>query len=105
MRTSVLVAVLTSLLCAGCFVLDEIDKGSAELERRSPTSSRTKGTPEAPEQDEERPDRAAVSRWWQEARSLVPGEGDRDLVRCRLEGATQFMRSDDCRSRGGQVGG
>jgi hypothetical protein len=104
-RASVLLTVLAPLLGAGCFVLDEIDKGRAELDRRSGRSASR--SPEAGEGSEGGVEsaRSVVSRWWQEARALVPGEGDGDLVRCRLGREERFMRSDDCRSLGGVVGG
>jgi hypothetical protein len=107
-RTSILLALLAPLVCGGCFVLDEIDKSSAEFERHSTGSasrSHDAGGPARESGAEERPARSAVSRWWEEARTLVPGEGDGDLVRCRLGRDERFMRSADCRSLGGVAGG
>lgn len=47
---------------------------------------------------------AKAKSWWQEkARTLSSGELDESLVRCELRVRSQFMRREECRSRGGHA--
>ncbi len=41
---------------------------------------------------------------WSVSRSINTGQVDESIVRCKLGGASQFMRKDDCLTRGGTPG-
>ena len=99
----------------GCFVLDELDWGMAELEKhpikpgaassRNANKNAEPPTPSASPTDsswgEKLPD---LRQWWREARTLSSSKKDESIVQCRMDGRTQFMRIDECQARGGQVG-
>lgn len=110
-----LLCLLMALGLSGCFVLDELDWGAAELDKYSinPNGVRPPPEEEAPAASgretpafeftwkEELPD---VGQWWREARSLTSSDKDESIVHCRIRGRDQFMRIDDCQARGGRVG-
>ena len=100
-----LLPILAALLCSGCFVLDEIEKGQAIMtahdgidEAAQESLEETKGTPKTPrerlaEYYAKQRAKASVS-----TKSLNPAD---DLGRCRVGNKTQFMRRSDCKLRGG----
>lgn len=95
-----------AVLASGCFVLDELDAGSKEMDRYSGKPAKAKQAPAkaaAPgSHTASTPAADALSKWWQGAHSLGPDGADPSIVRCRVGGAVQFEREDDCRARGGQ---
>jgi hypothetical protein len=102
-RTCIQIALLVALLATGCFVADELDSGSEQLEKHSPSSSSpSKDAKSAGPNPKEAGAEPRTADWWQKARTLEPRSEDSDLVRCRLAGTTQFMRTADCLSRGGK---
>lgn len=110
-----LLCLLMALGLSGCFVIDELDWGAAELDKYSinPNGVRSSPEEEAPAASggetsvfefslkEELPD---IGQWWREARSLGSSDKDESIVRCLIRGRVQFMRIDDCQVRGGRVG-
>jgi hypothetical protein len=97
--------ILIAALGSGCFAFDEIDASVKKAEKHRPGAQ------------EEVESRADVSRfsapsatrggsdpWWGKARSLSSRDLDSGIVPCGLPGGTQFMRKDDCLSRGGKPG-
>ena len=90
---------------AGCFVLDELDSGKAQMEKNSP--KKPGATAKAKQSGSATPTGEA---WWSTARSLdaVPADADEDdpnaPVACRIAGGTRFMRRSDCLSQGGRPG-
>ena len=89
-----------SLLAAGasgCFVFDEIDSGMKELERFDGAADEAPATPAAAP-----PEAAPQASWWEKARTLGSEPANERIVRCELDGTTQFMDRDDCLGRGGR---
>lgn len=87
----------------GCMVMEEMDK-AAELmpgQEQSSASDASAGSPGA-EAAAPNPLLERSKQWWDRATSIAPTELDTKIVRCRLDGRTQFMPRDDCRSRGGR---
>lgn len=120
MRRARILAALVALLVAsaslsGCYVLDELDKGQAELDRYSSANNKKKAAAAKAQADggagsAEADGKPAGASWWSHARSLNTAPGaeqakadDPDaVVRCELGGSTGFMRRGDCLSQGGR---
>jgi hypothetical protein len=103
MRARTLAALALTCLAAlvvasGCFVADELDASDAVLDSISKRPTAAKKAEDAKKGSGEED---STTNWWKNARSINPGEGSSDLVRCQLGASSQFMRSDDCRARGG----
>lgn len=84
----------------GCF-LDEIDKSmanypggsaAAKKEPDPPAAAASTGAKKAPDGPS----------WWATARTLGSEPSDESIASCNLAGRTEFMRRDDCLSRGGR---
>lgn len=101
----VLTALLIALLCSGCFVVDELEKGRAIMKAHAPESepeeAKKAGTGGAPASARQR-----LAEYYAEQRAKVssvfksddPGDA---VGRCRIRGSTEFLRRADCRIRGG----
>jgi hypothetical protein len=104
-------------LALGCGVLDELDKGNAEMDKFSP-GARALAEKKAKEAAEKQAKagapksggggvtaqaRDAAAKWWSNAKSLAPDETNSDVVRCVLNGTDQYMSRNDCAMRGGYV--
>jgi hypothetical protein len=108
LRTRVVLLALVAQLASGCFVFDELDKGSKELDKHSATrndaakakqAAAAKTAPGKPAEGEKK------KSWWEGARSLSMAEKaptDDPHVRCRVDGKETFMVQSDCVSQGGQ---
>ena len=97
------VGLLFAPLSLGCNALELLDESAAELDRRSPQTDEL-------DADEDVRARAVELReksveWWGKAQSFTKGSIDESIVSCRLDGAVQFMREQDCRARGGRPAG
>ena len=111
--TRLLAIALAGLLCNGCFVLEELNKGEAILETHSPTARRQaaeakkreaemaanpkgKDTPTAQER---------AQAWWGKAQVLAPGSMNSisGIARCQIAGRVQFLSKSDCQLRGGRI--
>jgi hypothetical protein len=107
-------ALLASALLAGpgCFVLDELDKGNAMMDKRVAARRGERppatATP-APSKPASRAGSvtadatARLESWWNEARSLAPGSRPEGVVRCRANGQEVYTREASCAARGGTV--
>jgi len=98
--------ILASILCWGCFVLDEIDSGQREMDRYGGKGKAA--TAEAAASKEEEPSPAERARqWWDKARTFEPRSEDAksDIVSCKLDGAVRFTSQADCQNSGGRVSG
>jgi hypothetical protein len=104
----VLVVILASCLCWGCFVLDEIDAGQKEMNRYD-GKGRTKESSEAPAQGkaETLSPKDRMRQWWNSARTLSPRADDAksDVVSCKIAGTVRFMSQGDCQNSGGRIVG
>jgi hypothetical protein len=111
-----LAAVLAAGLCLGCPILDELDKGNAEMDKYSTGARKLKEKKEkeaAAEAEKKGKGgtrtvagaadsaKQAASEWWGKASSLVPDEKNENVVRCVLPGGDQFMARHDCLMRSG----
>lgn len=105
MRTRIrIVGLLVALLfsSSGCMVLDEVDAANAKMTKGKKTTAPTAAAaPAAPA------DKTTVlqqsTKWWKKATSLAPASMDSSIVRCQIDGGTQYMSRDDCLSRGGRA--
>jgi hypothetical protein len=110
-----LATVLVAGLCLGCPILDELDKGSADMDKFSPGAralTERKAKEAAEKEAKKAPSKAgsvtaqardAASKWWSNARSLAPDETDPEVIRCVIDGKDQYMGRPDCLMRGGSV--
>lgn len=110
-----LAAILCLAFCLGCPILDELDKGAAEMDKYSPSARKAKeqrdkeaaakreGGPGALSKAGEAAAGAkeAASQWWSHAKSLAPDEADGNIVRCILPDGEKFMARHDCQMRSG----
>jgi hypothetical protein len=104
---------LAGLLISGCFVVDELDSGQAQMDHNS---ARGRPKPEEPAPrtrggeddgsivDSGRDALASVEGWWDELGKPEPLPDD-EIVQCRLHGSLQFTRESTCRARGGVPAG
>jgi len=104
----VLVVILASSLCWGCFVLDEIDAGQKEMIRFDGKGA-AKESSEAPalaKADAPSP-QERMRKWWDGARTFSPRADDAksDVVSCKIAGTLRFMSQGDCQSSGGRIVG
>lgn len=110
---------LLALLCvlalsaplAGCWVIDEIDKGSDLLDKHSNKAAKAKRDADAAEDGE--PVRLgkknAVAEYFANeekdgtTKTFAPGTVSKDIVACKLGGSVQFMKVEQCAARGGRA--
>jgi hypothetical protein len=103
-----LLSLLVALLCSGCFVVDEIEKGQAimaahdgkenDADEAEEGSADAKGPPQTP--------RERLAEYYAKQRAQAPAPTKSanpadDVGRCRIGNTTEFMRRSDCRLRGG----
>jgi hypothetical protein len=102
----VLAAIVASLLCFGCFALDEIDAGQKEMDRYGNKGKPSGDAPAAGKAETATPEERA-KQWWNSARTFSPREDDAksDVVQCKVAGKLRFMSQADCQNSGGRVAG
>jgi hypothetical protein len=110
-----LLALAALLLAPGCGVMEELDKGRADLEKHSASAQKEKAEKAAASAQSENAGaaaaasgaaakaRQAAATWWQSARSLGSEEPSEDVVRCVIAGAEQYTQRHNCLMRGGTV--
>jgi hypothetical protein len=105
----VLVVILASSLCWGCFVLDEIDAGQKEMDRYDGKGAAKESSeaPAAGAKAETESPQARMRKWWDGARTFSPRADDAksDVVSCKLAGTVRFMSQGDCQNSGGRIVG
>jgi hypothetical protein len=98
---------LAVLLCSGCFVIDEIEKGQAIMSahdgkadavQESEGSDDAKGPPKT--------SRERLAEYYAKQRAKAPEptknlDPANDVGSCRIGNSVKFMRRSDCRLRGG----
>ena len=104
-----LVVILASTLCWGCFVLDEIDAGQKEMNRydgKGATKDAGEAAPAAGKSETASP-KERMRQWWNSARTFSPRADDAksDVVSCKLGGTLRFMSQSDCTNSGGRIAG
>lgn len=98
---------LVASLGLGCFVFNELDSGSKEMDRYAGHDKTHHAAPAPPTATQANPQAASnspASDWWRKAHTLSSEKVDPDIVPCRLHGQVQFMRKNDCAMRGGTAG-
>jgi hypothetical protein len=106
MRCRVVSLLLATQLSLGCFALDLIDEGQVEMERYSGGSKKSESETATPATEEEKkPTRAELQKWWAGAKTISPGSADSGMVSCTIRGKTQFTTRTDCLTRGGRTSG
>jgi hypothetical protein len=102
-------------LLSGCGVMDELDKGRAEMDKHSPSAQKAKAEQEAAAAEAARTGsanaaagaaakaRQAAATWWQNARSLGSEQSSPDVVRCVVDGGEQYTDKQTCLMRGGRI--
>jgi hypothetical protein len=99
-----------ALPLAGCFVLDEIDKGSKVMDDHSAGAGKRKKEEADAQVAAPVGKKGAVDAYFRAeeedgtTKSFAPGEVSEGIVSCKLGGSTQFMKREDCAARGGQAG-
>ncbi len=113
-RLASLIAVLA--FAPGCFVLEELDKGSEILDQHSPRKKAERAESPPPTRaaakkgEDEEGLLAGVQGWLQEKQkesaksdSGPPPDPDDVPVLCQSGGRTQYVRKSDCLLRGGKI--
>lgn len=110
---------LLALLCvlalsaplAGCWVIDELDKGSDLMDKHSAKAGNDKkaaaeaaaASPAAPKGNKN-----ALNEYFQNeeaegtTKTFAPGTVSKDIVGCKIGGSVQFMKREQCAARGGR---
>jgi hypothetical protein len=102
MRIRVLGTALLAASLSGCWVLDELDEGSKKIERYAGKGGMAVEKEEpAPVPSGKRQRLGDYFASQKNARTLTPGERSSDIVSCKVDGGTQFMKQAECLSRGG----
>jgi hypothetical protein len=101
-----LAMILVSILCSGCFALDEIDSGQKEMDRYGGKGKSAKAEVAVAKEEEPSPAERA-RQWWDKARTFEPRSEDAksDIVSCKVDGAIRFMSQADCQNSGGRISG
>ena len=105
MRLRSLGIALLAAALSGCWVIDELDEGSAKIDKYS-----ARGTKAAEPEPEPLPSgkRQRVGEYFanqKNTRTFTPGSVSTGIVSCKLKGSTQFMKQEECINRGGVPGG
>lgn len=103
-----LLPIFVALLCCGCFVVEEIEKGRAIMEahdgkkddaaKGEGDGADAKGPPKTP--------RESLADYYAKQRAKAPAptkslDPADEVGSCRIGNTTQFMRRSDCKLRGG----
>jgi hypothetical protein len=112
-RPKRLAAALALAFGLGCGVMDELDQGRADMEKRSPTFRKEQEEKEAAAAAGAGSHAGAASAagavkkaaasWWKSAKSLSSEESEADIVRCLTRDGEQFMLRTECNARGGRA--
>lgn len=100
-----LIAVATlALALTGCWVLDELDDGNKKMDLYMKKKPEQEEPPAAPLASLPTGKRQRVGDYFasqKNPKTFTPGSVSSDIVKCKLGGATQFMKQTECLSRGG----
>jgi hypothetical protein len=98
-----------SISLSGCWVIEEIDRGSKWIDDHSEKAAKDKA---AAEEDADAPKQAAKPGALDDyfkgqdkagsTKTFTPGQVSEGIVACELGGSTQFMTRDACAARGGR---
>jgi hypothetical protein len=97
----VCVAFLAAAL-SGCWVLDELDEGNKKMDTYLTKKPAAEAVAEEAAPAARRGPRVGEYFASQKnARTLTPGTVSSGIVSCKLKSGTQFMKQEECLSRGG----
>ncbi len=116
LRRAVALAVLALFVAlsgtSGCMVMDELDNAAAKMPDKKQTKKTGKEDPSGESLGAAGRLAAAKSalnarsqKWWQEAKTMTPGQVNEGIVQCRLPEGAKFMSRDDCIVQGGRFDG
>jgi hypothetical protein len=100
MRIRVLCVALLASSLSGCWVLNELDEGSKKIDQFTKKRPAEEVEPE-PVPSGKRQRVADYFANQKNARTLTPGQMSSEIVSCKLSNGTQFMKQQECLSRGG----
>ena len=113
-----LTVVFAAGLCCGCFAFDELDSGMEAMEKSGPISDSMKKRAEPARPAEPDDDGPGIlehaRRWWENQKrqlreqssgtpARTPADPKNAIVRCEVDGTTQFTHKYDCEHRGGRA--
>jgi hypothetical protein len=109
-RTAITLAcvLLASATLSGCWVIEEIDRGSKWMDEHSDKGGKAKAAEAAAAEPAAK--HGALSDYIQgqdaagATKTFTPGQVSEGIVACRLGGSTQFMTRESCAARGGSAG-
>jgi hypothetical protein len=103
MRVRVFFVALLAAALPGCWILDELDEGGKKVEMFTSKGMQVEeGEPEAAPASSGK--RQRIGEYFanqKNVRTLTPGQVSADIVSCKLDGGTQFMKQAECLARGG----
>ena len=113
MRLSPLSLLLAAcLVLPGCFVIEEIDAGQKEMDRRAgPRAKPESNKFDGPDWEDlgnllpgqkKKTAKERAKDYWDTAKTIAPGTMSEGIAKCLLDGSVQFMSQDDCLARGGK---
>jgi hypothetical protein len=98
---------LLAIALSGCWVLDELSEGSKKMDRYTkakPGAEESSDAPAAaPGGKRQRLNDYFASQ--KNPKTFTSGTVSEEITRCKLKGDTQFMKKDECISRGGVPAG
>ncbi len=93
---------LLAVSLSGCWVLTELDESSKKIDAyagRSPDEAPEEAPAAAPGGKRQRIGEYFANQ--KNTRTLTKGQLPGDIVRCQIDGGTQFMKQSECIQRGG----
>jgi hypothetical protein len=96
---------LLAVALSGCGILDELNEGSKKMDlytKRKPDAEEPAGGAAAPGRKRMRAGEYFASQ--KNPKTFTPGTVSDDIVSCKLDAGTQFMKKTECASRGGVPG-
>ncbi len=100
-------ALMLAAPLAGCFVIDELDKGSKIMDQHGGGKAKAAQEPAASTAAPVGKKDAIDAYFKKEeeegtTKTFSPGTVDESIVACKLAGSVQFMKREQCAARGGR---
>ncbi|MFQ5417349.1 MAG: hypothetical protein ACE5FL_09925 [Myxococcota bacterium] len=98
--------IVASLLCGGCFAMDEIEKGRELMEMHNPSTPEDFQSGDSGGKDVKKSARQRLSEYYARQRAkaaprTVSDDPSDAVGACRIGEKTRFTRRSDCELRGG----
>ena len=91
---------------AGCWVIEEIDRGSKWMDDHSAAKKKSESelkSPAVPAKKDAVNDYFAGEDKAGTTKTFAPGTVSEGIVACKLDGSLQFMKREQCAARGGRA--